>query len=160
MDILRLTLWLLAGSRCLFTKWASLDQKGYFYLRACHCERRADVLLTVIHPNIFSLYSMDGEGEVKARATSLEPGWGSWGPGRSSKDEQPGSLLGFLLVPSHGGTYLHAAFTCYGDKASLRCCQCLWRLGRCDLSPAACKDTPPRQHKVLLFSKAQRKHFL
>ena len=117
------------------------------------------MLLTVIHPHVFSLHSMDGEGEVRAGAASPEPGWGSGRPGRSPEDEQPGSLIGFLLVPGHGGTYLHVTSTGDGDEAVLRCCQGLWGLSQDEEPPpAACKDPPAGQYSVLLQSKFSRKH--
>ena len=33
------------------------------------------MLLTVISCNIFSLQATDGEGEISARSTALEPAW-------------------------------------------------------------------------------------
>lgn len=116
------------------------------------------MLLAVIYPHVFSLHSMDGKGEIRARAASLEPGRGSSSPGISPKDEQPGSLTRLLLVPGHGGAYVHSALTGDGDEAVRRYRQGLWELGQ-DVPPStACKDTPSEQRSVLLLSKASRKH--
>ena len=136
---------------------ASTTQTGDLGVGTCRCGRPAEVLLTVIYPDVLSLHSVDGEGEVRARATSPEPGRGSGGPGRRPKDEQPGSLIGFLLVPRHGGTYLRAASAGDGDEAVPRCCQGLWGLSQ-DVPPsAACNDTPPGHRSVLFRSKPSRK---
>ena len=57
------------------------------------------MLLTVISCNIFSLQATDGEGEISARSTALEPAWDPTLQSGCLINEEFRSLPWLLLIP-------------------------------------------------------------